>query len=65
MPKDFLKARLKIDLGGKVTLGQDKIDPGQEKNDPGQEKSDLGQEKSDLGHLGAAGRFPEIDLVLT
>ena len=48
-----------------MTLGQDKIDPGQEKNDPGQGKNDLGQEKSDLGHFGAAGRFPEIDLVLT
>ena len=48
-----------------MTLGQDEIDPGQEKNDPGQEKNDLGQEKSDLGHFGAAGRFPDYDLVLT
>ena len=41
-----------------MTLGQDKIDPGQDENDPG-------QEKSDLGHFGAAGRFPDYDLVLT
>ena len=55
-----------------MTLGHFEIDPGQEKsdlghdkNDPGQEENDLGQEKSDLGHFGPAGRFPEIDLVLT
>ena len=48
-----------------IDLGQEKSDLGQSQNDLGQEKNDLGQEKSDLGHFGPAGRFPEIDLVLT
>ena len=48
-----------------IDPGQEKNDPGQNENDPGQEKNDLGQEKSDLGHFGAAGRFPDYDLVLT
>ena len=48
-----------------IDPGQGKSDPGQDENDPGQEKNDPGQEKSDLGHSGAAGRFPDYDLVLT
>ena len=55
-----------------MTLGHFEIDPGQEKsdlgqdqNDPGREKMTLDRKKSDLGHFGAAGRFPDYDLVLT